>query len=63
MLETPPGNVEILRTRFNELLRLCVIEKDNECLRLLNSIKESERFKNLLDDEKFLNQLKARAKK
>ena len=56
MLETPPGNVEILRTRFNELLRLCVIEKDNECLRLLNYIKESERFKNLLDDEKFYQQ-------
>lgn len=63
LFDVPSGNNEFLRTKFNELLRLSEVDGDEESLKLLNKIKNLEKFKSFLDDKLYFNQQKAKYKK
>lgn len=63
LFEVPAGNNEILRTKFNELLRLSIVDEDTKTTDLLNRIKNLEKFQSFLDDKLYFNQQKARFKK
>ena len=63
LFEVPAGNNEILRTKFNELLRLSIVDEDTKTTNLLNRIKNYEKFQIFLDDELFFKQQKARYRK